>query len=421
MRTPTSLFATTPPARRQQGFTVVEMVITLFVLALVLVGVLQLFDLAGNIGRVQADVAEMQQTLRATQYDVIRLLRMSGRGSVPATAPGRPLPTGIAIEVTNDVPADTFIDPDSDHPIVPGTDVLIVRGVFNSPVWVPLEDSFVVSADPTAPDYGEGSFQVANVVATRVAVPQSLTDLVDAIQQNRPEALVIVSDLEDAFYHIVELDPARCVIDDATNPTLITVGFRFTGGVHTDAYWALSGNNWDPQITDIAQVGIVDEYRFYIEDLRENPADDSSPPRPRLVRARTYPGTQVPYADVAANWAEPIGDNVYDLQVALGIETGGADPFHPDDQGNDTDEWLYNSPDDDDTEARWQTGRLYYARVTTSTFAERRDIAYRNGATIVHEDHSYTPPAPGTTGAVVPDSSFRRRSLRTVVDLRNLS
>jgi prepilin-type N-terminal cleavage/methylation domain-containing protein len=409
------------------GFTLIELTITLFVLAVVLVGVLSLFDLAGNVSRVQVDIADMQQTLRSSQYDMVRLLRSAGRGNVPiqvaqpplpAPAPQWSLPLGVAISVDNNVPEDTFVDvPVNTRRVLENTDVLTIRGVLSSPVYTVVQETFTVEQNALDPDFGTGSFDVIDLARPGVPVPQNLAPLIDAIQNDRPEALIIVSPLDDSFHHVVELVPDNSVV----TPARITVAFRFRDGSHTDAYWALSGGDWDAPLNDAAYMGILEEHRFYVEDVRENPADETSPPRPRLMSARVYPGTQTPWGDNPANWATTVGDNVYDLQIALGIETGGADPFEPAEDGTANDEWLYNFAGDDDTENRWRFGRLYYVRMTTSTFAERRDRLYRTppGATI--EDHVYLTPEPGTPNALIPDRSFRRRSLRTVVDLRNLS
>ncbi|MDX1450250.1 MAG: PilW family protein, partial [Acidimicrobiia bacterium] len=145
----------------------------------------------------------------------------------------------------------------------------------------------------------------------------------------------------------------------------------------------------------------------------------------RLAFARTYPGTQTPHGG-ASDWKVTVADNVADLQVAFGIDT--ADAVTPADgvlveTGDGTDEWLYNHPDDDDTEARWQgTGthpsRMYYVRVNTVAITDRRDRTYSAPDPTRIEDHAYG----ATELLAAPDGrQYRRRNLQTVIDLRNLS
>src|SRR4029450_11250192 len=68
--------------RRQAGFTLVEMVIALFVLVILLVAVLSLFDFSNRVAKAQINVAEMQQSIRIAQDEMIRPVRMTGRGGL---------------------------------------------------------------------------------------------------------------------------------------------------------------------------------------------------------------------------------------------------------------------------------------------------------------------------------------------------
>src|SRR3970040_426734 len=79
-----------PPS--EAGFRLLELVVALFVLAEILIAVLVLFDSLTRTSRVQTQVTDMQQSLRIAQYDVLRLLRMAGRGALQANL----VPTAIA-------------------------------------------------------------------------------------------------------------------------------------------------------------------------------------------------------------------------------------------------------------------------------------------------------------------------------------
>src|SRR5262245_58839288 len=150
------------PVRRREarsaeaGFSLIEAVVSLSLAVVVLTGVLTLFDRNNQLARAQTYVAEMQHSLRVWQTELARHIRMAGRGGLPRG----PMPGGLAIAVRNNVPLDgderyTAVG-DTDSPrVVPGTDVLTVRGAINSSVFQvnPLGGGFLVD-DPEAPTVG---------------------------------------------------------------------------------------------------------------------------------------------------------------------------------------------------------------------------------------------------------------------------
>src|SRR6185295_8414546 len=124
--------------RRRSGFTVVELLIVLAVTLILTLIMLQLFNLSDRLARVQTRVAEMQQSLRIGQYDMVRLARMAGRGGLPSTQPGRVLPTGIAISVRGNVTGtDAYLSPTvtTTPKVLAGTDVITLRGVFSTQIF----------------------------------------------------------------------------------------------------------------------------------------------------------------------------------------------------------------------------------------------------------------------------------------------
>jgi prepilin-type N-terminal cleavage/methylation domain-containing protein len=387
----------------QRGFSLVEMLVTLFIVTLILLVALGLFDFNQRIARVQIDVADVQQSVRVAQRDMVRLARMAGRGGLPIG----PLPAGLAFATIDNVPVDTFVDPaDREHRVVPGTDVLVVRGVIETPVYRIVPGSFTVDTALASPSYGTGSFQLAWEASPTIPVPQNLGPLLELDAEEVADALVLTSALDDAVYAVVELDPTRTSVP--ASPGIATIGFRFRDGERTTEYLALSGGVWNPLLTDAAYAGILEEHRYYVRELRDQ--------RAQLVRARVFPNSTVPYRETVANWGLALADQVMDLQVALGVDRDGDGAIA--DNGGDDDEWYFNHADDDPTEIAGNP--LLYLRVNTLGLTPRPDLHYQAPRVGSTENHDYGVAA-GDPVDGEPRRRHRRRALTTTIDLRNFS
>ena len=84
--------------RRGAGYSLPEVVVSLAVFAAILLGVLFVFNLNYRLARGRSDDAEHQEALRRAQHDLVRLVRLAGRGG---------LPHDLAIEVTSNVAPDS--------------------------------------------------------------------------------------------------------------------------------------------------------------------------------------------------------------------------------------------------------------------------------------------------------------------------
>src|SRR5262245_12255444 len=100
-----------PASNSEAGFTLAEMLVALAVTAILLIGVLFTFDFNSRVARAQSNVSDLQQSLRVAQDDMIRLVRMTGRGSLPFPVPvlqaskTPQILEGIALGVRDNVPA----------------------------------------------------------------------------------------------------------------------------------------------------------------------------------------------------------------------------------------------------------------------------------------------------------------------------
>jgi prepilin-type N-terminal cleavage/methylation domain-containing protein len=417
---------------RAAGFTLIEMLVGVFIGSIVLMGVLGLFDSANRITRSQTNVTDMQQSLRAAQYDAVRLIRMAGRGPLPLRSAGRQIPTGVALEVVNNVPPLTTIGvTDGTGPaVVPGTDILIIRGVFNSSLYqVNYADPSTFSRDATS-----GSVIVSSTSPT--GVPHELGPIMNAIcsDDTTSEALLLVSPLDDSVYAVAELDASgsRAGTDcsaGASGTASLEIKFLLSGGTYTAEYGALSaGGSVPAALTSVAFVGLLEEYRFYIREIFAIEGDRTSDLSPRFSKARVHPGTDAPYNADEASWTGDIADNIFDLQVALGID--GNDDGAILDLDSDADEWLFNDPGDRPADPQWnlvqpatspaRNSRLYNIRLTTLARTDRRDKGYQAPLLTAVEDHLYLA-GPSSRFNQMWERTFRRRTLQTVVDMRNVS
>jgi Tfp pilus assembly protein FimT len=419
-----------PQRPHPQGFTLIEVAVSLIVTMVVLLGVLALFDFSNRLTRAQTNISDMQQSLRVAQSDAIRMIRMAGAGGLPVGDP----PTGIAVAVQNNVADGTKIGGGTSPEVVPGSDVLTIRGVFSSNVsQINVSDPFNLTPSVDAPT--AGSLVLTNPGPT--GNPQDLTAIIDAVKNGRPEGLVMVSRQNPNIWAVVELNPGG---SDISNPAKITVAFRITGGAHTTDYIKLSSTpgsypGGTSGLSAAVSVGLVEEYRFYVRREYAVAGDKTSDLQPKLSRARVYPNTQSPWDGDDANWKVDIADNIFDLQVALGFDTPAKDPavgacgegtIASDDVNcsiyestdGENDDWMYNGEKNTDS-AAFASSTLYYVRLTTLARTDRRDKDYQAPVLERVEDNTYS-----TSDTSVVNSTnermYRRRLLRTVIDMRNL-
>jgi prepilin-type N-terminal cleavage/methylation domain-containing protein len=419
----------------QAGFSLVELLVTLLVTVILFYGVLTTLDFNGRVTRVQTNVADMQQSLRIAQQEMVRVIRMAGRGTLPAAdAVSAPVPTGIAVSIRNNVPANQFlIAGKTDTAIVEGTDVVTVRGVMSTPVYqidITNQNDQNSAGDFTlqqVPNPTTGTV-IIRAISPKGA-PQDLAPLREAFTGPVfvPEALVLGSSLDDTFYIVVEVVSVNASADS------ISVNFRLSGTPRSNQYRALSRNGTLPAgFHAVAYAGILEEYAYYVRADRAIDADNTSTLTPKLSRARLYPGTGTAYVS-DENGHVDVADNIVDLQASLGFDTSfsGRTTDDADDLGNDdqiietangaNDDWLFNSASDDPTNGAWRTNpppNLYYLRVSTLARTDRRDSGYQAPLLPANiEDRVFTSASPLNSRS---ERMYRRRLLQTVIDFRNL-
>lgn len=407
------------PPRHEAGFTLVELLVATALTAMFIVIILNMLEASARTTNVQTDLAELQQAQRIAQHDLTRMFQMAGRGGLPVGQ----LPTGLAIEVLDNAGANAHINPgDTRTPeVLDGTDVLVLRGVFESPVFQLLTDTDATNPAPNvAFDTGDASTATAGTISltdpSPSGIPQSLDRLIEAIDGGRNEAVVLISPLADQIFAVVELDASSSSY--ASDHKTVNLSFFISGGTNSATYAdKFNGNVFPANLISVSHLAVLEEYRYYIREVRSADGDLF----PSLSRARVYPGTQVPYGGDAVNWSVDVVDNAVDLQAAIGVDTdedGRVDDARLTGVGEpDDDEWLFNHADDDPEDAKWNAGKLSFLRVSTILRSARRD--YRNEDPNLDnlENHEYTSSSPLNDAL---ERQYYRRTLSTTVDLRNL-
>lgn len=83
--------------RARAGFTLIELLVSMVVFLGILVAMFAVFNANYKLAQVQTHVANMQQSLRIAQHDLVRMVRMAGRGGLSRGT----LPQGLAVAVTD--------------------------------------------------------------------------------------------------------------------------------------------------------------------------------------------------------------------------------------------------------------------------------------------------------------------------------
>lgn len=460
------------------GFSLLELLLSLVVAVEVLVAAYMAFDVSSHAAAVQTQITDLQQSLRIVQHDMSRLVRMAGRGGLPAElrpdlefVAGATIPNlqGLAIEVRNNVTDDTgrrISRTDNDSPLaLPLTDVLIVRGCFANPLYQITQGSLVLqdTDGDSLPD--RATMPIPDISIINIAQP--LEPVCDELRARGTATMILGSPEGRAVWGIGTVRAHDCPATGA-NSTLnlelqLATNSPLNPDIDPDA--ATISRAFPPEM-DAATACMLEEYRYYVREEFEDPAVETPETlRTALVRARFEPGTENPYAGDSQNYSLPLADGIIDLQIALGFDsdfpslsaaTPGAVDDDPDfdNSNNDeviyeaadwsernTDDFLFNHPGDDPDsdgvvpEIRWRqrtfAGRegqlvpLRHVRITTIARTNRADRTYRapdfdptTGRDFV-EDHDYDSPLSSEFNNEW-NRKFRRRALTTVLLPRNL-
>jgi prepilin-type N-terminal cleavage/methylation domain-containing protein len=111
------------------GFTLIELVVAVGLLAIVFVGVLNMLDTSTTISKVEAALADTQENVRFAAYHIMRTVRMTGGGEIPFA---RDDGTWLCGALQNNQTGEVSTDLGTTVQVAAGSDVLTLRGFYEA-------------------------------------------------------------------------------------------------------------------------------------------------------------------------------------------------------------------------------------------------------------------------------------------------
>jgi prepilin-type N-terminal cleavage/methylation domain-containing protein len=297
-----------------RGFTLIEMLVVIALLAIIMIGLLNLLDTSSKISVVETELADTQENVRFAAYHVMRTARMMGSSAMPFAANSGGSDNWFAGELISNA-VGTAATPFGTVDVARGSDVLTMRGFFEvAPFFVDrtgaattimtIEESSggaVINSNFDNVDHttieGRGIFFMGRMDQNEYAVGQITSGSTKDPDIDAPDRQLKIH-FGPGVAQWSGLNPA---------------GVSVTGGPPFDVY----------------RVGIMESYTYYV-------APDFT-----LQRMR---------ADDTGGSSEPVAVNIGSLQVELCVDANG---------DNQCDSWL-SAP----TVAQAASGRIIGMRIT---------------------------------------------------------
>jgi prepilin-type N-terminal cleavage/methylation domain-containing protein len=324
------------------GFTLVEMIVVVFLLALAMLGLLSVFDASARINKSESDVADAQGAVRYGIYSMTRAIRMAGSGGLYVTQavlnardkqlPGISVANSVLENSYDNVETGTTVTPLSGDsiPVRPGTDMIEVRGVINSPL---IGFDLATGCDPCNPVTDPSGGCAPCVGAPKLnAAATTNTPHVNNNTANRPQfsqidaytagatagtpMLVLVAFNDDVHancsiqdvYPLYPQSPYNVgVIKAATTlvatSTFGTVDFTDTNAKEFNTELPVNPGTEAGSAKNVRHAGILDDMIFFI--------DNTNSLHPALAQG-TRRGDKFDVVTLA--------DDVEDMQIAYGVD-----------------------------------------------------------------------------------------------------
>jgi prepilin-type N-terminal cleavage/methylation domain-containing protein len=297
-----------------RGFTLIEMLVVIALLAIIMIGLLNLLDTSSRISVVETELADTQENVRFAAYHIMRTARMMGSSAMPFAANAGGSDSWFAGELISNA-VNTAATPFGSVDVARGSDVLTMRGFFEvAPFFVDrsaagtttmtIEESSggaVINTNFNNVDHttieGRGIFFMGRMDQNEYAVGQIASGSTMDPATDAPDRQLLIN---------FGVGSAQW---SGLNPS----GVDVTGGPPFDVY----------------RVGIMESYTYYV-------APDFT-----LQRMR---------ADATGGTPEPVAVNIGSLQIELCVDADG---------DNECDSWM-SAP----TATQAASGRIIGMRIT---------------------------------------------------------
>jgi Tfp pilus assembly protein PilV len=326
--------------RRERGFTIIEGLETLTVMAPMMIGLYSLLESSTRLSKQESNVAQAQQSSRGGIYEVARILRQARVGQIYFGNAVLPIYDNTAAGKTiRDIAG-------QGHIVRTGTDVVEVRGVI-------LGDKYsITSGDVSCAGSCDGTSQMTILIrstSSNGSVNYAAASKPTIASKTRPFYLVVGDSSSQPVTvsgktYLVPLYYVGLVNADASGSWYT---YTVSGGSATFSFTMDPSNAGAkvfnataagaPTLQNPFQCGALDDIVFFVD---EGTAAVSGDTHPALAMA-TYDPSSGHY-DI-----QSLVDETEDFQIAYGVDgadgstsDGGADPVHVDVTAANRDEWV---------------------------------------------------------------------------------
>lgn len=381
------------------GFSLLETLVAMALSAVVGGALLSGLSVHLRVTRQQVEKAELRQSLRIARLDLGRALRLAGRGGLPSRcAVSSVQNAGSALRLGRERVAE-------------GTDVLILRGAFDSPVWR-------VASLRRGSGVGAGGATLVIDEALASGSMQSLGALEAMLAEESGQGALLwlsgssghdLARIESGSIETFEVSDG----DSTVERRRITLDVRLASGDpgFASIHGGLTPVSGFSSLRTVRTAALVQETRFFV---REPPsgAEEGQRRHRVLSMARMVPGTDV-VLKAGSGAGYDISDDVRDLQVAIGVVARGSKASAGEDGEALSLIWLHSGDSTPDPE-----GPIRAVRISLLGEALSVDRSHRAAAIDRIEDHEYGESA-DPSEASLGRRRYRRLETRLQVRLRS--
>ena len=269
-----------------RGFTLIEMLVVVALLAIIMIGLLNLLDTSSKISVVETSLADTQENVRFAAYHIMRTARMMGSSAMPFAANIGGADRWLAGQLTSNVSGGSATTPFNSVPAAEGSDVLTLRGMFE-----------------IAPFFCERSDVGSGVITIRESdggnVINENFNLVD-VNGLEGRGLFFMGRMDQGEYAVGQITDSSAITGTAPNRIL---AINFGTGTAQWSNLNPAGISVTPVPFDVYRVGVLETYTYYVD-----------PDGLTLMRERAN-------SNGSGAQSEPVAVNIGSLQVALGVDT----------------------------------------------------------------------------------------------------